>query len=162
MPLASGTYIIYMYVTCTCMYFLYSGQHKAAVLSLALPEPGMVITGGMEKCVRLFDIRSPNSMPTICGRHAKSVLSLCTNGWYVYSGSDDRCVKVWDTREPGEPVTVVKVGGAAWIMVIVCVCGHRPGALSRVRVLITVYCRRPLVPTWLFMRPPMAALLCTQ
>ena len=95
-------------VSLTILYY-YSKEHKAAVLSLVLPEPHLLLTGAFDKKVRIFDLRNKNPVGGACGSHSKPVLSLVSDGSLVYSGSEDKVIKIWDTRKLGEEINKIKV-----------------------------------------------------
>lgn len=73
-------------------------KHKAAVLSLALPNANTLITTCHDKAVREFDLRTPISVVADHRRHKKAVLALAVNGQYVYTGGEGNTVCVWDRR----------------------------------------------------------------
>lgn len=83
-------------------------EHKAAVLSLALPEHDVLLSGGFDKNIRRFDIRDKSHRGEVCGTHVKSVLSVVSDNNYIYSGSDDKTIRLWDVRRLGEEIRKVK------------------------------------------------------
>ena len=79
----------------------YTG-HKSGVHSMTFDEDGgLLVTGGMEGGIRLWDLRSGRCVLTFQGAHADSVLSLAFRGGggrLLVSGSSDHSCKVWDLR----------------------------------------------------------------
>jgi F-box/WD-40 domain protein 9 len=70
----------------------------AAVLSLARPEPEVLIAGAYDKHIRHYDLRAPSSPISSVKSHQKAVLCLKASDNFVISGSDDRTVVLWDRR----------------------------------------------------------------
>ena len=73
-------------------------QHRAAILSLALPEPNTLVSTTYDKRVKEFDLRMPPSLVAEHTEHRAPVLALACSDSYVYTGGEDRCVCVWDRR----------------------------------------------------------------
>jgi hypothetical protein len=73
-------------------------QHKAAILSLALPEPNTLVSTTYDKRVKEFDLRMPPSLVAEHTEHRAPVLALACSDSYVYTGGEDKCVCVWDRR----------------------------------------------------------------
>ncbi len=76
----------------------HSKEHKAAVLSLHMPQSGTLVSGSCDKHVRIFDLRIPVSVVALHHEHTKPVLCLAATDNYVYSGSEDKSLCVWDRR----------------------------------------------------------------
>lgn len=74
-----------------------------------MPQPSLVVSGGYDKLIRSFDVRQKDLTATVCGQHTKAVLSLTSQGDYIYSGSEDRTVRLWDLRKPDELLSKYKV-----------------------------------------------------
>lgn len=75
-----------------------SRVHKAAVLSLCIPQRDTLISACFDKKVRVFDLRQPPSVQAEHTLHKRSVLSVVASEEYVYSSSEDASVCVWDVR----------------------------------------------------------------
>ena len=73
-------------------------QHRAAILSLALPEPNTLVSTTYDKRVKEFDLRMPPSLVAEHTEHRAPVLALACSDSYVYTGGEDRDVCVWDKR----------------------------------------------------------------
>ena len=73
-------------------------KHKAAVLSLAIPQPNSLVTCNVDKHVREFDLRTPVSLVAEHCVHRRSVLALACSEQCVYSGGEEGSVCVWDRR----------------------------------------------------------------
>ena len=84
-------------------------MHKAAVLSLSFLEPQLLLSGGFDKKVKMFDIRDKNAVGKDISTHVKAVLAVQCAGNMVYTGSDDRTVRLWDIRRPNEELIKLKV-----------------------------------------------------
>ncbi len=92
------------------IYFLILRKvHKAAVLGLSFPQPHLLVSAGFDKKIGLFDMRDKNSNGQDFGAHLKSVLSIESQGNYIYSSSEDKTVKLWDLRKPNEELSILKV-----------------------------------------------------
>ncbi len=90
-------------------------MHKAAVLSLSFLEPQLLLSGGFDKKVKMFDIRDKNAVGKDIGSHVnKAVLAVQCAGNMVYTGSDDKTVRLWDIRKPEEELVKVKVYIQCW------------------------------------------------
>ena len=84
--------------------------HKAAVLSLDIPQRDVLVSASYDKTVRELDIRTPVSIHSSHTQHTKPVLSLTTTDRYIYSASEDKTVCVWDRRGQGELQRVLVSG----------------------------------------------------
>lgn len=78
--------------------FLPRGHHKAAVLSLCIPERDQLISSCYDKHVRVMDLRTPVSVQHFHQEHSKPVLCVAASNGVIYSGSEDRTLCVWDLR----------------------------------------------------------------
>ena len=72
--------------------------HKGAVLCLSIPEPNSLVTCGVDRRVREFDMRVPVSLVADHHEHTGPVLGLTCSKNYVYSGGEDKKLCVWDRR----------------------------------------------------------------
>lgn len=77
---------------------MHSGHHKAAVLSLCIPERDQLISSCYDKHVRVMDLRTPVSVQYFHQEHSKPVLCVAASHGIVYSGSEDKTLCVWDLR----------------------------------------------------------------
>ena len=89
-----------------------SRVHKAAVLSLCIPQRDTLISACFDKKVRVFDLRQPPSVQAEHTLHKRSVLSVVASEEYVYSSSEDASVCVWDQRNR-KMLQRIKVGSYA-------------------------------------------------
>ena len=90
----AGTIIIIEIV----LHLLPRGHHKAAVLSLCIPERDQLISSCYDKHVRVMDLRTPGSVQHFHHEHSKPVLCVAASNGVVYSGSEDKTLCVWDLR----------------------------------------------------------------
>ena len=77
---------------------MYRGHHKAAVLSLCIPERDQLISSCYDKHVRVMDLRTPVSVQYSHQQHSKPVLCVAASSGVIYSGSEDKSLCVWDLR----------------------------------------------------------------
>ncbi|MCB0186766.1 MAG: hypothetical protein KDE31_21010, partial [Caldilineaceae bacterium] len=72
--------------------------HGAGISSVAFsPNGRLLVSGGIDRSLRLWDIASGKTIHTLTG-HTERVWSVCfsPDGQMVASGSDDGAVKFWD------------------------------------------------------------------
>eukprot|EP00928_Gymnodinium_smaydae_P008309 TRINITY_DN1302_c0_g1_i1.p1 TRINITY_DN1302_c0_g1~~TRINITY_DN1302_c0_g1_i1.p1 ORF type:complete len:499 (+),score=117.60 TRINITY_DN1302_c0_g1_i1:103-1599(+) len=62
---------------------------------------GLLMAGGTDKSVTMWDIKEQNVVATLAGHEGKiQDLSFSENGYYLASASEDGTVKLWDLRKP--------------------------------------------------------------
>jgi pleiotropic regulator 1 len=75
--------------------------HLSGVYSLALhPTLPLLVTGGRDSAVRVWDIRTRLQVHCMSG-HASTIASLLTNKAdpQIISGSHDKQIRLWDLRK---------------------------------------------------------------
>ena len=79
---------------------LLAGRHQGAVSAVAVTHDGRVITGGLDRAVRLWDLGSRDPLRRELGRHDGWVRTLAVTGnGLVVSGGQDGMVLMWDPRD---------------------------------------------------------------
>lgn len=74
-------------------------HHRAAVLSLCIPERDCLVSACNDKTVRVIDLRETGVVQAQHTWHKRSVLSVVGSERYIYSASEDCTVCVWDRRK---------------------------------------------------------------
>eukprot|EP00026_Physarum_polycephalum_P012355 Phypoly_transcript_12653.p1 GENE.Phypoly_transcript_12653~~Phypoly_transcript_12653.p1 ORF type:complete len:338 (+),score=65.48 Phypoly_transcript_12653:25-1014(+) len=74
-------------------------RHKAAVLDCCFVDKTRTFSGGMDRCLKMFDV--PTGLETIIGDHEKAIKCVVHNPVdnSLYTGSWDYTVKLWDPRD---------------------------------------------------------------
>ncbi|XP_076039582.1 diphthine methyltransferase isoform X2 [Oratosquilla oratoria] len=97
--------------------------------------PNMILTGGDDCKLKMFDIRSGDAMQIYCKKHDMGVTSLHSSSHkehLIASGSYDENVSLWDGRHMKRPLTTVGMGGGVWRLkwephgkdLLLCACMH--------------------------------------
>jgi WD40 repeat protein len=69
-----------------------------------------LVTGGDDKCVRVWDVHSAEERTLTLREHADGIDSMDPGSDFVVSESDDRTVRLWDLSKTGKDRYV----GARW------------------------------------------------
>lgn len=79
------------------------GRHEDCVGAVALTGGGLVVSGGYDGSVRVWDPHTPGDAGRELGHHDGKVraVAVTTEGWVV-SGGDDRAVRLWNPRAGAE------------------------------------------------------------
>ncbi|VDK82770.1 unnamed protein product [Litomosoides sigmodontis] len=78
------------------------GHHEAPVRCLEYcKEHNLVVSGGWDSAVMLWDTRSKNSAGF--GNNGDKVYAMDVHGYRILVGTKDRKIIVWDVRNLGEP-----------------------------------------------------------
>ncbi len=101
--------------------------HKNQVSSVVMSNDGRyVISGSIDKTVRVWDWQAPNAIPRILGGHKSSVnsVAISANGRYVVSGSGDKTVRVWDWQKSNARPCVLRGHESSVISVAISADGR--------------------------------------
>ncbi|KNC78400.1 hypothetical protein SARC_09169, partial [Sphaeroforma arctica JP610] len=78
----------------TCLYTF--DEHRAsAVTCMAYNKGRYFLTGSLDNCVRVFDLREQRLRRTLRG-HTNTILCVQFDTKHIVSGSEDATLKVWD------------------------------------------------------------------
>jgi WD40 repeat protein len=73
------------------------------------PDSKMLATGGFDRLIRLWDIKTGKIVHTLAGHSDRlSSLTFSLNGKTLFSGSWDQTIKAWQL-ETGEEISSIKV-----------------------------------------------------
>lgn len=106
-------------VTSSSIAALYSSEGRleatfsgdSTILSAAFLDENRVVTGGEDKCVRIWDVRTANQAAEST-RHDTRVRAVAAFSGTVVSADTGGGLKIWDERQPQHPRIETNVGGA--------------------------------------------------
>lgn len=71
-----------------------AGNTHAVKACVLLPQQGCMLTGGVDRCVRAWDLHTGTQMAA-SRRHAGTVRCLAADASMLASGSGDHCIRIW-------------------------------------------------------------------
>ncbi len=95
--------------------------HNYGVSSVAFsPDNQRLVSGSWDKTIRIWNLRQPQALPRIIGRHDDNIMSITvsSDGEWLVSGSWDKTVKLWNLKQPNlEPKFVGRHEGQVFAVV---------------------------------------------
>ena len=84
-------------------------SEKAINALIITPDEKMIVTGGDDNLLRVWDLQTMKQITTLEG-HSKQILALkvFSNGRYIVSGSADNTIRIWDLIDQHQAIKVLR------------------------------------------------------